>query len=389
MKIAIVGIGYVGLSNAILLSQNNSVILLDIDQDKVDLINAKKSPINEELILTYLKNKNLDLSATTDKNIAFKDKDIIIIAAPTNFDQKINRFDTKIIDSVIDQAREINSCATIIIKSTVPIGYTDAISKKYKTDKIIFSPEFLREGNSLEDNLYPSRIILGQTSDRSEQFASLLKDAAIKKDIEIIYTNNSEAESIKLFSNTYLAMRVAFFNELDTFSQENNLDTKKVIEGISADPRIGKLYNNPSFGYGGYCLPKDTKQLLSNFGNIPQNLIKAIVASNETRMNYMANKIISLKLNKVGIYRLIMKAGSDNWRESSLLHLINILINSKVEIVVFEPLLSKNDINPSIKFVDTIDQLNDEVDLIITNRVDEHISKYQSKVFTRDLYGNN
>lgn len=389
MKIAIVGIGYVGLSNAVLLSQNNSVVLLDIDQSKVDLINSKKSPIHEELIDSYLKKKKLDLSATVDKEIALKEKDIIIIATPTNFNPITNRFNTEIVDSVIEETRLINSTATIIIKSTVPIGYTDEVSNKYETNNIIFSPEFLREGSSLEDNLYPSRIILGQTSERSHQFASLLKEAAIKKDIEIIYTSNSEAESIKLFSNTYLAMRVAFFNELDSFSQENDLDTKKVIEGISSDPRIGNLYNNPSFGYGGYCLPKDTKQLLSNFENIPQNLIKAIVDSNETRINFMANKIVSLKPKKVGIYRLIMKAGSDNWRESSLIHLINTLLNSKVDIVVFEPLMLKNDLNPLIKFVDTIDQLNDEVDLIVTNRLDKYISKYRSKIFTRDLYGNN
>jgi len=389
MKIAIVGIGYVGLSNAILLSQNNSVTLLDIDQSKVDLINSKKSPFVEEMISDYLTNKDLDICATMDESSAFASKDLIIIATPTNFDSVTNKFDTSIVDSTIEKAYLANPNATIIIKSTVPLGYTDEISKRLSTTNIIFSPEFLREGRSLEDNLYPSRVILGQSSERAKKFAEILLEGAIKNDIEVIFTENEEAESIKLFSNTYLAMRVAFFNELDSYALDNKLNAQSIVDGVSADPRIGNFYNNPSFGYGGYCLPKDTKQLLSNYKNTPQNLIRAIVESNETRISFIAKKIIALAPRKVGVYRLIMKANSDNWRESSLIHLINKLIEAKVEIVVYEPLMTTLDINPSAQFVDTIESLNNEADLILTNRMDEDISKYRSKIYTRDLYGNN
>jgi len=389
MKIAVVGIGYVGLSNAILLSQNNPVTLLDIDKSKVDLINSKKSPIVEKMITSYLQNKNLDLIATNDSSSAFQDKDFIIIATPTNFDLNTNKFDTSIVDLVIREAHLKNPKAMIIIKSTVPIGYTDAISTELGTSKIVFSPEFLREGSSLEDNLYPSRIIIGQSSKQARKFANLLIEAADKKDIEVLFTGNKEAESIKLFSNTYLAMRVAFFNELDNYAIANNLETKSIIDGISADPRIGNFYNNPSFGYGGYCLPKDTKQLLSNFQNIPQNLIHATIQSNETRINFIAKKIISLNAKKIGVYRLIMKADSDNWRESALLHLINVLKSYELEIFVYEPLMQNKNLDPSLKFVDTIELLDSNVDLILTNRLDEKITKYKSKIFTRDLYGNN
>ena len=389
MKIAVVGIGYVGLSNAILLSQNNSVTLLDIDKLKVDLINSKKSPIVEKMITSYLQNKNLDLIATNDSSSAFQDKDFIIIATPTNFDLNTNKFDTSIVDLVIREAHLKNPKAMIIIKSTVPIGYTDAISTELGTSKIVFSPEFLREGSSLEDNLYPSRIIIGQSSKQARKFANLLIEAADKKDIEVLFTGNKEAESIKLFSNTYLAMRVAFFNELDNYAIANNLETKSIIDGVSADPRIGNFYNNPSFGYGGYCLPKDTKQLLSNFQNIPQNLIHATIQSNETRINFIAKKIISLNAKKIGVYRLIMKADSDNWRESALLHLINVLKSYELEIFVYEPLMQNKNLDPSLKFVDTIELLDSNVDLILTNRLDEKITKYKSKIFTRDLYGNN
>jgi len=389
MKIAVVGIGYVGLSNAILLSQNNPVTLLDIDKSKVDLINSKKSPIVEKMITSYLQNKNLDLIATNDSSSAFQDKDFIIIATPTNFDLNTNKFDTSIVDLVIREAHLKNPKAMIIIKSTVPIGYTDAISTELGTSKIVFSPEFLREGSSLEDNLYPSRIIIGQSSKQARKFANLLIEAADKKDIEVLFTGNKEAESIKLFSNTYLAMRVAFFNELDNYAIANNLETKSIIDGVSADPRIGNFYNNPSFGYGGYCLPKDTKQLLSNFQNIPQNLIHATIQSNETRINFIAKKIISLNAKKIGVYRLIMKADSDNWRESALLHLINVLKSYELEIFVYEPLMQNKNLDPSLKFVDTIELLDSNVDLILTNRLDEKITKYKSKIFTRDLYGNN
>lgn len=389
MKIAIVGIGYVGLSNAILLSQNNSVTLLDVDQSKVDLINKNQSPFIEEMVSDYLANKDLDICATIDSTDAFANKDFIVIATPTNYDSDANKFDTSIVDSVIKEAFLINPEATIIIKSTVPLGYTDKISLELQTTNIIFSPEFLREGRSLEDNLHPSRIILGQSSERAQKFAEMLEQGAIKKNIEVIFTQNKEAESIKLFSNTYLAMRVAFFNELDTYALEHGLDARNIVDGVSADSRIGKFYNNPSFGYGGYCLPKDTKQLLSNFNDTPQNLIKAIVESNETRINFIAQKIIGLAPQKVGIYRLIMKANSDNWRESSLIHLIDRLIHSQIKIVVYEPLMSIVEMDSSVQFVDTIESLDKETDLILTNRIDEMILKYKSKIFTRDLYGNN
>jgi len=389
MKIAIVGIGYVGLSNAILLSQNHSVTLLDVDQSKVDLINKNQSPFIEEMVSDYLANKDLDICATIDSTDAFASKDFIVIATPTNYDSDTNKFDTSIVDSVIKKAFLINPEATIIIKSTVPLGYTDKISLELQTTNIIFSPEFLREGRSLEDNLHPSRIILGQSSERAQKFAGMLEQGAIKKNIEVIFTQNKEAESIKLFSNTYLAMRVAFFNELDTYALEHELDARNIVDGVSSDPRIGKFYNNPSFGYGGYCLPKDTKQLLSHFDDAPQNLIRAIVESNETRINFIAQKIIGLAPQKVGIYRLIMKANSDNWRESSLIHLINRLIQSQIKIVVYEPLMSTLDMDSSVQFVDTIESLDKETDLILTNRMDEMILKYKSKIFTRDLYGNN
>ena len=389
MKIAIVGIGYVGLSNAILLSQNNSVTLLDVDQSKVDLINNKQSPFIEDMVTDYLANKDLDLRATINATDAFAGKDFIVVATPTNYDVDTNKFDTSIVDSVIREALVINPGATIIIKSTVPLGYTDKISLELQTNNIIFSPEFLREGRSLKDNLYPSRIILGQSSDRAKHFAQMLEQGAVKKNIEVIFTQNKEAESIKLFSNTYLAMRVAFFNELDTYALEHDLDARSIVEGVSADSRVGKFYNNPSFGYGGYCLPKDTKQLLSNFEDTPQNLMKAIVDSNETRINFIAQKIIELAPQKVGIYRLIMKANSDNWRESSLINLINKLIHCKIKIVVYEPLMTTLDLNSSVEFVDTIECLDKEADLILTNRMDQKILKYESKIFTRDLYGNN
>ena len=335
MNIAIVGIGYVGLSNAIVLSQNHSVTLLDVDQSKVDLINNSRAPFIEEMVTDYLENKDLDISATVNSIEAFKNKDFIVIATPTNFDPKTNKFDTSIVDAVIKEAHLVNPKATIIIKSTVPLGYTDKISSELLTKNIIFSPEFLREGRSLEDNLYPSRIVLGQSSERAHKFAEMLEQGALKEDIEVIFTQNEEAESIKLFSNAYLAMRVAFFNELDSYALEHGLNARSIINGVSADSRIGKFYNNPSFGYGGYCLPKDTKQVLSNFKDTPQNLIKAIVESNETRINFIAQKIIELAPLKVGVYRLIMKANSDNWRESSLMHLIYKLIRSQIKIVVY------------------------------------------------------
>jgi len=389
MNICIVGIGYVGISNAILLSQNNAVTLLDIDESKVKLINSKKSPLNEKLIIDYLSSGNLDLIATTDVKSAFENKDLIIIAVPTNFDPDKNKFDTSIIDSVIKDISLINPNALVIIKSTVPIGYTDNCTQKYKIENLIFCPEFLREGKSLEDSLFPSRIIIGGSSEAAKEFVKILLEGASTKDIKVIYTKNKEAESIKLFANTFLAMRVSFFNELDTYALENNLSSRDIIDGVCEDPRIGKFYNNPSFGYGGYCLPKDTKQLLSSFNGIDQELMHAIVQSNKTRMDFLVQKIINLGAKKIGIYRLIMKEGSDNWRESSLLNVANILIESKVKVFVYEPLMSPLDVDRSIKFVDTLESLDQQVDLILANRMDEKILKYESKVFSRDVYGDN
>ena len=389
MKIAIAGIGYVGLSNGVLLSQQNEVTMMDIDHSKVSLINQKKSPIAEAKIEEYLKTKNLNISAVTDYKTAFDKKDFIIIAVPTNLDSKTGKFDTSILDNTVSSAMKINPSATVIIKSTVPIGYTENISKKYPSKNIIFSPEFLREGLALEDNLSPSRIVIGSDSENARTFTKLLTNSAIKKDIEIIYTNNTEAEAIKLFSNSYLAMRVAFFNELDSFALKHELSTKNIINGVSADPRIGSFYNNPSFGYGGYCLAKDTKQLLSSYDSVPQNLINGIIKSNDTRINYIAAKVLSLQPKKIGIYRLTMKSGSDNWRESSSIRLIQEFIKRKIKVIVFEPLMESSDTNLPVTFVHSVETLNERVDLILANRLDDIIEKYKDKVFTRDVYGNN
>ncbi len=389
MKICVVGIGYVGLSNAILMSQNYAVTLLDINESKVNKINSKQSPIIEKMISEYLVSKNLNLIATTDKKIAFKNKDYIVIAVPTNFSEKINGFDTSIIDLIIKDISLLNPSAVVIIKSTVPIGFTESISKKYQMSNLYFCPEFLREGQSLKDSLYPSRIVIGGSTPQAKQFTKILIECALKDDIEVFFTSNAEAESIKLFSNSYLAMRVSFFNELDTFALENNLNSRKIIDGVSSDSRIGKFYNNPSFGYGGYCLPKDTRQLLSNFNDIPQELISSIVESNETRINFLAKKIINLSPKKIGVYRLIMKEGSDNWRKSSLLHLVNKLIKTKIKIFLYEPLMSHEDIDSSVTLVKTIDCFDEEVELILTNRLDSKILKYENKIFSRDVFGDN
>lgn len=389
MKIAIAGIGYVGLSNGVLLSQQNEVTMMDVDHSKVSLINQKKSPIAEKKIEEYLKTKNLNISAVTDYKTAFDRKDFIIIAVPTNLDSETGKFDTSILDNTLSSVMQINPLATVIIKSTVPIGYTENISKKYSSKNIIFSPEFLREGLALEDNLSPSRIVIGSDSENARIFAKLLTNSAIKKNIKIIYTNNTEAEAIKLFSNSYLAMRVAFFNELDSFTLENELSTKNIINGISADPRIGSFYNNPSFGYGGYCLAKDTKQLLSNYDSVPQNLINGIIQSNDTRINYIATKVLSSQPKKIGIYRLTMKAGSDNWRESSSIRLIQRFIKHKIKVFVFEPLMESSASNLPVTFVNSVETLNERVDLILANRLDDIIEKYKDKVFTRDVYGDN
>ena len=385
MKIVVAGTGYVGLSNAVLLSQKNKVIALDINEEKVNSINLKKSPIDDPEIEAYLKEKDLDLTATTDKNKAYKNAEYVIISTPTDYDPETNFFNTSSVKSVIRDVIEINSSAIMIIKSTVPVGFTELIKKKYNSGNIIFSPEFLREGSALKDNLNPSRIILGEKSKRSKVFAELLSDGALKKDIDILYTNNTEAEAIKLFSNSYLAMRVAFFNELDSYASVNNISTKEIIDGVGLDPRIGKHYNNPSFGYGGYCFPKDTKQLLANFHNTPNKIIEAIVESNSTRMDFIADCVIKMKPKVVGIYRLIMKSGSDNYRASSILGVIKRLKKNGIEMVIYEPSISSPQFY-EFKLVSDLSSFKKSTDVIITNRIDEDIKDVISKVYTRDIY---
>lgn len=385
MKIVVAGTGYVGLSNAVLLSQNNKVIALDIDETKVSSINLKKSPIDDPEIDAYLKEKDLDLTATTDKNKAYINAEYVIISTPTDYDPETNFFNTSSVESVIKDVIEINPLAIMIIKSTVPVGFTELVKKKYNSRNIIFSPEFLREGSALKDNLNPSRIILGEKSKRSKVFAELLSDGALKKDIDILYTNNTEAEAIKLFSNSYLAMRVAFFNELDSYASVNNISTKEIIDGVGLDPRIGKHYNNPSFGYGGYCFPKDTKQLLANFHNTPNKIIRAIVESNSTRMDFIADCVIEMKPKVVGIYRLIMKSGSDNYRASSILGVIERLKKNGIEIVIYEPSIRSPQFY-EFKLVSDLSSFKKLTDVIITNRIDEDIKDVIGKVYTRDIY---
>lgn len=394
MKIAVVGIGYVGLSMAIILSQYNEVIALDISKEKVDLINNKNisllAPLEKGIEDILLKN-NLNLVATTNPLYAYKDAEFIIISAPTNFDETKKEFDTSIVESVIKEIKKINSTVTIVIKSTVPIGFTETISKKYNYDNIIFSPEFLREGKSIYDNLYPSRIVIGFNQEneflnnKSKQFAYLLKQGAIKENIEVCYMSSKEAEAVKLFSNAYLAMRVSFFNELDTFALSNNLNTKSIIEGICLDTRIGDYYNNPSFGYGGYCLPKDTKQLLSNYNDIPQNIICAIVNSNETRKEFIAENIIKSKPEVVGVYRLAMKTNSDNYRNSSTIDIINKITKHNIKVIIYEPSIAQNSFLNCDVFTD-IEGFKKSADLIITNRYNKELDDVRNKVFTRDVY---
>jgi UDPglucose 6-dehydrogenase len=385
MKIAIAGTGYVGLSNAVLLSQNNEVVALDIVPEKVELINKRISPIEDKEITEFFKTKDLNLKATTDKKEAYKDAEYIVIATPTDYDPVTNYFNTKSVESVIRDVIEINPKATIVIRSTIPIGYTERIKKEFNFKNIFFVPEFLREGKALYDSLYPSRIIVGEKSTKAEIFANLLRDGAFKETIPILYTNNTEAEAIKLFANTYLAMRVAFFNELDTFAEMKGLNTKEIIEGVCLDPRIGMYYNNPSFGYGGYCLPKDTKQLLANYTkeNIPQKLIEAIVDSNVLRKEYIAKRILDKKPKKVGIYRLIMKAGSDNFRSSSIFDVINML-KPFVDMVIYEPVANEKEID-GIPITNNLDSLN-ECDVIIANRMEDELKQFKDKVYTRDIY---